>query len=83
MGRFVGIVPGKYVDVMAPGLSTNPNIGKVIAEQLLREENTRHLCMSEIIKKAGSGISKEAAMLLPPLIGGGDWADIFDQLRTA
>jgi len=81
MSRYLGPVAGHHVDALAAGLSMNPNTGKVIAEQLLREEDTRRMIMTEIAKKPGSDIAKEAKMLLPPLIGGGDWADLFDLIR--
>lgn len=75
------VVPGYMVQILAPALSNDANTGAVIAEQLLRAEESSdiilELCNEPVGKKVGN-----RALQLAPLMPGSSWDVLADQLRA-
>lgn len=67
-----GAVPQEWVDELAPHLSKSPNTGRVMAEQLCRDDTTRPLLVKLF---AGGELSAVEKASLPASRAGGSIAD--------
>lgn len=77
MPRFLGQVPGDYVNYMGPKLSSNLNTGATMAEELFRDEHTRGVMLKIV---AGKKLSAEELAGLPALVND-DWASIIESFK--
>lgn len=82
MARYMGSVPQKFVNAFGPFLSSDENLGKVIAEECFRDENTRPMILKHAGKAHGAEVPATDEIQLPPLLGGVKWKDIFDLVRS-
>lgn len=81
MSRFLGTVSGVYVNLLALFLSSDENMGKTMAEELFRDDQTRSIMNRCIAQDPGEPVSREDEVQLPPLLGGATWLTAFDRCR--
>ena len=72
------VVPQEIIDEIAPALSSNPNTGRVIAEELLRQDSTGDLVQKLV---AGEELTARDRAQLPPLMPGYTWDAIGERIR--
>ena len=77
MGGYT-IVPQLIVDALAPGLSQDPNMGRVMAEHLCRQDS-----IGSVLQKMQAGETLEVIDIvqLPPLLPGHTWDAIADKIK--
>lgn len=81
MSRFLGTVSGVYVNHLALFLSSDENVGRGMAEELFRDDQTRSIMNRCIAQKPGTAVKREDGVQLPPLMGGNKWITAFDRCR--
>lgn len=81
MSRFLGTVTGKYVEAIAPYVSSDINTGKGMAEELFRDSSTRPIMNRCIAQRPGTKVKREDEVQLPPLLSAATWLQAFDECR--
>lgn len=77
------VVPQYLVEALAPALATDPNMGHVLAEQVLRTDPQAGIIARISGEAAGKALSVGDKVALPPPVNNRSWDQLADELRVA